>query len=292
MKIKNISKVLVLIFISFLGILGCVQLVKAQTGIYQQKITQVDPFSFTVDTIYTMSSSNYRMKNDSFHQAILDGDNYYVFYIKSNLVRYNMTVWIQISDASESYFREDCGDGEYELLMMFRPQKTGLFNITLSNRNYKTPDDFYLQVNEIGILEVPEYTFNYDIDLDRYETEIEEKWDSQYIVFGIAHLERFLDYKIESGYEIYKGYLGQYSLSSNKLNGDNSYEEQYTAGDFINVSSEADYLFYEILGNPFSICYRESSTPGPFVIPGYSLLITVSCLMIISLIFYKKKFKS
>ncbi|NVM19585.1 MAG: DNRLRE domain-containing protein [Candidatus Lokiarchaeota archaeon] len=33
-------------------------------------------------------------------------------------------------------------------------------------------------------------------------------------------------------------------------------------------------------------------TPGGDTIPGFSLLITVSCLVIISLIFYKKKFKS
>lgn len=293
MKFKKTSKVLVLLFISFLGILGCVQLVKAQTGTYQQKIDPLDPFSLTVDTIYSMSSSDYRMKNDSFHQAILDGDNYYVFYLKSNLVRYNMTVWIQISDASESYFREDCGDGEYELLMIFRPQKTALFNITLSNRNYNTPDDLYFQIDEIGILEVPEYIFTYNNNYNRYETEIEEKWDSQYIVFGIAHLERFVDYKIQSGHEIYKGYLGQYSLlGSVKLNGDNSFEEQYTEGETLNVSAEADYLFYEILGNPFSIYYQESPTQEPFAIPGYSLLITLSCLVMISLIFYKKKFKS
>lgn len=117
------------------------------------------------------------------------------------------------------------------------------------------------------------YSFNYNDDYNRYETEIEEKWDSQYIVFGIAHLERFVEYKIQSGHEIYKGYLSQYSLGSIKLNGDNLFEEQYTQGDIINVSAEADYLFYEILGNPFLIYYRESSTQEPFVIPGYSLII-------------------
>lgn len=40
-----------------------------------------------------------------------------------------------------------------------------------------------------------------------------------------------------------------------------------------------------------SIVYATTS-PGDSTIPGFSLLITVSCLVIISLIFYKKKFKS
>ena len=100
-------------------------------------------------------------------------------------------MWIQISDASESYLREDCGSGEYQLLMIFKPQKTGLYNITLSNRNYETTDDLFFKINEIGILEVPEHTFHYDTSLDRYEAEITENWDSEYIVFGIVHLERF-----------------------------------------------------------------------------------------------------
>ena len=40
-----------------------------------------------------------------------------------------------------------------------------------------------------------------------------------------------------------------------------------------------------------SIVYA-TTPPGGSTIPGFSLLITVSCLVIISLIFYKKKFKS
>ncbi len=287
MKSKNSATILLFLFFASLGILNSIQSVKAQTGIYQQKIYQGDPFSFAVDTIYTMSSSDYRMKNDTFHQAILDGDNYYVFYIKSNLVRYNMTVWIQISDASESYFREDCGDGEYELLMMFKPQKTGLFNITLSNRNYETLNDLYFQISEIGILEVPEYVFTYNSNYNRYETEIQEKWDSTYIVFGIVHLERFVEYKIGFGLEIYKAYLGEFSLGSNKLNGNNLFDEQCTQGDVFNETSEIDYLFYELLGNPIQIYYQESSTQEPVAIPGYSLII----LGIISLSTILVKFK-
>ncbi|MFW9969359.1 MAG: hypothetical protein ACFFDF_04100 [Candidatus Odinarchaeota archaeon] len=249
--------------------------VKGQTGDYEQRISQSNPFIFTVDTIYTMNNYDYRMQNDSFHQAILDGDNYYVFYIKSSLVHYNLTTWIQISDKTESYFREDCGNGEYQLLMIIKPQKTGLYNITLSNRRYDTTDDLFFKIDEIAILEIPESNFYYNTDLDRYELDINENWDSEYVVIGIAHLERFRDYKIQGGWEIYKGYLLQYSIGSEKLDGNNPLEEQYTENEVLNVTVQGDYLFYELLGNPFTIHYQEMPSDTPHLIPGYSILFTV-----------------
>jgi hypothetical protein len=65
------------------------------------------------------------------------------------------------------------------------------------------------------------------------------------------------------------------------------------------TTSDTKYSIYVKFRNSEgeSMVIRDSivyaTTPsGEGVIPGFSLLITVSCLVIISLIFYKKKFKS
>ena len=209
------SILLLFVFGSFL-----LPVVKADTGIYEQRDDRLNPFLFSVDTLYSMSSYDYRLSNDSFHEVVLDDDNYYVFYIRSGIVSYNMTVWIQLSDGSGHYLREDCGEGEYELLMMFKPEKTGLFEIIISNRNYDISGDLYSKVDEIGILEVPIYDFNYNLDYDRYEAEIQENWDSDRVVFGIVQLEGYVDYTLYRGYKIYLKSLSYYSIGSNKLNED------------------------------------------------------------------------
>jgi len=176
--------------------------------------------------------------------------------------------------------------------MIFKPHKTGLYNISLSYRNYETTDDLFFKINEIGILEVPEHIFQDSSTLDRYEAGILENWDSVYIVFGIVHLERFKDYKIQGGLEIYKGYLLQYSLgSSKKLDGNNPNEELYTEGDTLNVTAEGDYLFYELIGNPFLIHYQDAPSQTPNIIGGYSLLLLGIISLVPMLIISKKRFK-
>ena len=265
--------------------------VKAETGQYEQHTNRLNPFLFSVDTIYSMSSYDYYLSNDSFHEVILDDDNYYVFYIRSGLVSYNMTVWIQLSDGSGHYLREDCGIGEYELLMMFKPEKTGLFEIIISNRNYDISGDPHTDVDEIGILEVPIYDFNYNIDYDQYEAEIQEKWDSERIVFGIIQLEKSVDYNIYHGYKVYLKYLSYYSIGSDKLNED-SFETQYTEGDIINVPTKGYYLFYESVGNPIEIHYKDLDIDDSWIIRNMFFIIMIPITVIgviVGYIIFKKK---